>query len=347
MDRGIYNDLVKEYFDVTDTETRRCMVTINEADQDQVLGSLAAKLYDNIVNKVTDIDFGQIPLSKGDITKIPNYFELCDCLTTVRDMMVAKHQTTNSTDTIFGAIENLKKTKKIWEKGYALECEMAVLFYNTIALSIVSSTSILLSACVEFIKNPESGVIDIELAKIAKNKSKDGILFKNLEKFNKACKKGEIEKIFDNVLKAQRSVREAVENNSSVEAVHEDVFAILFGAGMVVGLLSCVIPILHQLTTMLYNLRQDASDYFAAESDIIKLNAEKVNYNRSKTPEQKKKIIARQMKIADRFKKWSNKLMIKASKAETDSERQIKQDNADKKKINDVVDTMPDSASIF
>lgn len=347
MDRKLYNDLVKEYFDVTDTETRRCMVTINEADQDQVLGSLAAKLYDNIVNKATDIDFGQIPLSKGDITKIPNYFELCDCLTTVRDMMVAKHQTTNSTDTIFGAIENLKKTKNIWQKGYALECEMAVVFYNTIALSIVSSTSILLSACVEFIKNPESGVIDIELAKIAKNKSKDGILFKNLEKFNKACKKGEIEKIFENVLKAQRSVREAVENNSSVEAVHEDVFAILFGAGMVVGLLSCVIPILHQLTTMLYNLRQDASDYFAAESDIIKLNAEKVNYNRSKTPEQKKKIIAKQMKIADRFKKWSNKLLIKASKAETDSERQIKQDNADKRKINDVVDTMPDSASIF
>lgn len=347
MDRKLYNDLVKEFFDVTDTETRRCMVTINEADQDQVLGSLAAKLYDNIVNKVTDIDFGQIPLSKGDITKIPNYLELCDCLTTVRDMMVAKHQTTNSTDTIFGAIENLKKTKNVWQKGYALECEMAVVFYNTIALSIVSSTSILLSACVEFIKNPESGVIDIELAKIAKNKSKDGILFKNLEKFNKACKKGEIEKTFDNVLKAQRTVREAVENNSSLEAVHEDVFAILFGAGMVVGLLSCVIPILHQLTTMLYNLRQDASDYFAAESDIIKLNAEKVNYNRSKTPEQKKKIIAKQMKIADHFKKWSNKLMIKASKAETDSERQIKQDNADKKKINDVVDIMPDSASIF
>lgn len=347
MDRKLYNDLVKEFFDVTDTETRRCMVTINEADQDQVLGSLAAKLYDNIVNKVTDIDFGQIPLSKGDITKIPNYLELCDCLTTVRDMMVAKHQTTNSTDTIFGAIENLKKTKNVWQKGYALECEMAVVFYNTIALSIVSSTSILLSACVEFIKNPESGVIDIELAKIAKNKSKDGILFKNLEKFNKACKKGEIEKTFDNVLKAQRTVREAIENNSSLEAVHENVFTILFGAGMVVGLLSCVIPILHQLTTMLYNLRQDASDYFAAESDIIKLNAEKVNYNRSKTPEQKKKIIAKQMKIADHFKKWSNKLMIKASKAETDSERQIKQDNADKKKINDVVDTMPDSASIF
>lgn len=347
MDRKIYNDIVKEHFDVMDTETRRCLLSINEADQDQVLGSLAAKLYDNIVNKVTEIDFGQIPLSKGDITKIPNYHDLCECLTTVHEMMVAKHQTTHSTDTIFGAIENLKKTKRIWEKGYAIECEMAVVFYNTIALSIVSSTSILLSACIEFVKNPESGVIDIELAKIAKNKSLNGILFKNLEHFNKSCKKGEIEKTFDNVLKAQRTVKEAVENESSVEAVKEDVFAILFGAGMAIGLLSCVIPILHQLTTMLYNLRQDASDYFAVESDIIKLNAEKVNYNRTKTPEQKKKIIAKQMKIADRFKNWSNKLMIKSSKAETDSEKQIKQENAEKKKIGDVVDTMPDSASIF
>ena len=130
MDRKLYNDLVKEFFDVTDTETRRCMVTINEADQDQVLGSLAAKLYDNIVNKATDIDFGQIPLSKGDITKIPNYFELCDCLTTVRDMMVAKHQTTNSTDTIFGAIENLKKTKNIFRSAFYIRQVVSYMAYT-------------------------------------------------------------------------------------------------------------------------------------------------------------------------------------------------------------------------
>lgn len=340
MDRRLYNEIIKEHFDVCDDETRRCLLTINEADQNQVLGNLAAKLYDQIINKTTDIDFGQIPLSRGDITKIPNYMDMVECNTIVHDMMVDRKQTTNSVDIIFGAIENLKKTKHIWEKGYGIECEMVVVFYNTIALSIVSATSILLSATIEFIKNPESGVIDIELGKIAKAKSKDGLLFKNLEKFNAACKKGDIEKTFEAVLKAQRAVREEA-------IVQESIWQVLLMGSTIIGLLSCVIPILHQLTAALYNLRQSVAEYLSAEADIIRLNAEKVNYNRSKSEKERKKIIERQNKIADRFKAWSNKLMIKASKAESEAQKQIQKETSKKNKIGDVVDDMPDSASIF
>lgn len=340
MDRKLYNQIIKEHFDVIDTETRKCLLSINEADQNQVLGSLAAKLYDSIVKKITDIDFGQIPNSKGDITKIPNYLEIVECLTTIRDMMVRQRQSTLSVDIIFTSIENMKKYKSLWEKGYNIDSEMTVVFYNTIALSIVSATSLLISAIVEFIKNPDSGIVDIEIAKVSNSKTKDGLLFKNLDSFNKSCKKGDIEKTFTAVLKAQRSVKEAM-------MVTENIVAILFTGAMVVSLLTCVIPILHQLTAMLYNLRQSISEYLSGEADIIRLNAEKVNYNRSKTPEQKKKIIARQHKIADRFKKWSNQLMIKANKAEKEAEKQINEDRAKKSKIGDVIDDLPDSATIF
>lgn len=343
MNRDLYNQYIKEYFDITDRQTRKCLVTINEADQNQVLGSLASKLYDSIVKKVTDIDFGQIPMSKGDITKIPNYMDIMECLTTIRDMMVAKRQSTASADTIFTAVENLKKYKKIWEKGYNIECEVAVVFYNTIALSIVSATSILISATVEFVKDPASEIIDLELAKISNSKTKDGLLFKNLERFNTSCKKGEIEKTFDALLKAQRSVKE----NAESEIVKEDVFTVLMTGATVIGLLSTIIPILHQLTTALYNLRQSVSEYLAGEADIIRLNAEKVQYNRTKTPEQRKKIINKQHKIADHFKKWSNMLMVKSTKANAESERQIAEDKKQKAKLSDVTDTIPDSASIF
>lgn len=340
MLRSQYNEFVKEYFDITDRETRKVLVTINEADQNQVMGSLATKLYDAIVKKVTDIDFGQIPQSRGDITKIPNYLDMVECLTTIRDMMVASKQSTQTADTIFLAIENMKKYQKIWEKGYVLDNEMAIVFYNTIALSIVSAISLLTSATVEFVKNPQSDVIDLELAKVANHKTKDNLLFKNLDKFNKACRKGDIEKIFNEVLKAQRQLKEET-------IVKENIAAILFTGAMVLGLLSTVIPILHQLTNALYCLRQNVAEYLAGEADVIRLNAEKVQYNRAKTPEQKKKIIARQHKIADHFKKWSNKLMIKANKADVEANKKIKEENSNKSKIGDVVDEMPDSASIF
>lgn len=340
MLRSQYNEFVKEYFDITDRETRKVLVTINEADQNQVMGSLATKLYDAIVKKVTDIDFGQIPQSRGDITKIPNYLDMVECLTTIRDMMVASKQSTQTPDIIFLSIENMKKYQKIWEKGYVLDNEMAIVFYNTIALSIVSAISLLTSATVEFVKNPQSDVIDLELAKVANHKTKDNLLFKNLDKFNKACRKGDIEKIFNEVLKAQRQLKEET-------IVKENIAAILFTGAMVLGLLSTIIPILHQLTNALYCLRQNVAEYLAGEADVIRLNAEKVQYNRAKTPEQKKKIIARQHKIADHFKKWSNKLMIKANKADVEANKKIKEENSNKSKIGDVVDEMPDSASIF
>lgn len=340
MLRDQYNALVKEHFDITDRETRKVLVTIDEADQNQVMGNLAAKLYDAIVKKVTDIDFGQIPASKGDITKIPNYLDMVSCLTTIRDMMIESKQSTGSADIIFLAIENMKKYQKIWEKGYFLENEMTIVFYNTITLSIVSAISLLTSATIEFIKNPQSDVIDIELAKVANHKTKDNLLFKNLDKFNKACRKGDIEKVFNEVLKAQRQLKEGT-------IVKESISAILFTGAMVLGLLTTVIPILHQLTNALYCLRQNVAEYLAGEADVIRLNAEKVQYNRAKTPEQKKKIIARQHKIADHFKKWANRLMIKANKADAEAQRQIKEDRSNKSKIGDVIDEMPDSASIF
>ena len=340
MLRDQYNALVKEHFDITDRETRKVLVTIDEADQNQVMGNLAAKLYDAIVKKVTDIDFGQIPASKGDITKIPNYLDMVSCLTTIRDMMIESKQSTGSADIIFLAIENMKKYQKIWEKGYFLENEMTIVFYNTIALSIVSAISLLTSATIEFIKNPQSDVIDIELAKVANHKTKDNLLFKNLDKFNNACRKGYIEKVFNEVLKAQRQLKEGT-------IVKESISAILFTGAMVLGLLTTVIPILHQLTNALYCLRQNVAEYLAGEADVIRLNAEKVQYNRAKTPEQKKKIIARQHKIADHFKKWANRLMIKANKADAEAQRQIKEDRSNKSKIGDVIDEMPDSASIF
>lgn len=341
MNRDLYNQIIKEHFDINDTQTRKVLVSIDEADQNQVLGNLATKLYNSIVKRVTDIDYGQIPLSKGDITKIPNYMDIVECLTTIRDLMQNQRQSTKSADTIFLSIENLKKYKNLWEKAYNLECEIAVVFYNTIALSIVSATSLLTAAAVEFVKNPDSQTIDIELSKVSTNKTKDSLLFKNLEKFNKSCAKGDIEKTFEKILKAQREVRE-----SSV-VVKENITTILFTGAMVISLLTCVIPILHQLTITLYNMRQNVAEYLSGEADIIRLNAEKVQYNRTKTPEQKKKIIAKQNKIADHFKKWANIIMVKSNKAEKESEKEIKKEKENKSKIDDVVDEVPSSATIF
>ena len=54
-----------------------------------------------------------------------------------------------------------------------------------------------------------------------------------------------------------------------------------------------------------------------------------------------------QMKIADRFKRWADKLAVKTTKANKDSEADIQSDALERRKIDDVVDELPDSGTLF
>ena len=53
-----FTKAMNEYFDIQDTKTRKILLAVNEADQNKILTSLTSKLYDNIIDKVDEIDFG-------------------------------------------------------------------------------------------------------------------------------------------------------------------------------------------------------------------------------------------------------------------------------------------------
>ena len=66
-----YDAIMHEYMDICHDETRRYILEQKDPkEQTQVLGKLTSRLYGHITNKVTDIDFGSIPDSRGDITQI-------------------------------------------------------------------------------------------------------------------------------------------------------------------------------------------------------------------------------------------------------------------------------------
>lgn len=355
MLRNEYMSVVKEYFDITDNTTRRCLLSINEADQNQVMASLANKLYNIICKKATDIDFGLIPNSKGDINNIPNFTDIWNSLQTVRELIVNSKQSTAQIDSIIHCIENLQKSKYIWEKAFHINNDLACMYYNTMALSIVSATSIYISSAIEFIKNPDSEGVDIELSRVAKNKSKDGLLFTNIEKFNKAYQKGEIEKTMGGLLKVQKDMHE------SGMVVSESVTLLSLLTGFLAGsipavaasavfigaLITLIIPMMHQLTTFYYHMRIKLSEYLELESQIIRLNAEKLKYDRSKSEDEKKKIADKQRKIADKFYNTAQKISIKSTKADKLADAECKDDQNTKYKIDDVSDNMPDSSVIW
>ena len=215
--------------------------------------------------------------------------------------------------------------------------------------------SLLISSAIEFIKNPDSEGVDIELSRVTKNKSKDGLLFTNIAKFNKAYRKGDIEKAMGGMLKVQKDMHESgLVVNESVTllsllttflASHAGVAGAI-ASGIFIGtIIILIIPMMHQLTVFYYHMRVKLSEYLEVEAQIIRLNAEKIKYDRSKSEEEKKKIADKQRKIADNFSSAAQKIAIKSTKAEKTADQECREN--ENYKIDDVTDSMPDSAEIW
>ena len=353
MNHIVYDKVLKEHFDTADRKSIRTLLSLNEAEQNQAVVALAAKLYEKIVAKVDDIDFGTIPASKGDITKIGNFMEMRDCMDTIRNILVHYKQDTVHLDTIDKAIDNIKDSKKIWEKAFVTDCELAITFYNTITLSIVSAISLLISSSIDFIKEPGNDSFAVSFNKVGYNKSKDKLLFQSLENFNKAYAKGDIDKVMKNIIDTSANVKEsALEESVSLSTLlillntpGGKVVAATIAAAIILN----IIPILHTLVSILYCAKQSVSEYFEIQAKIVQFNAENLKYDYTKSESEIKKIYQKQITIADRFKSIANALAVKMNKADSDARKMIKSDKSEKYKAGDleVQDAPGLTSSIF
>jgi hypothetical protein len=323
---------MNEHFDLNDRETRKILLAVNETDQNQILTALTSKLYDNIVNKVDDIDFGSIPNTKGDVTKLQNYNQIIDCINTIKDLLIQYKQNTNSIDTIRTALNNIQDRTSIWMKAYAIDIELPIIIYNTIVLSIVSSISFLIATCIEFIKSPSQEGFDIMIDRVAIIKTKDNLLFGNLEKFNKSCAKGELDNCMNYIIK-----------NNSKQLLGIDPFTIVGGMA-IAGLLINIIPIMRELIFFFYHSRQRVSDYFDIQADLLHMNAENLRYNSVRPKDEKDRIVKKQLGIVDKFRKISNFMQIKQKEAESKATKDLVE-TSKQYKTNELLDTVPDSAT--
>lgn len=360
------NKALHENFDYRDPVTLRTLAEASDDEQNQLLSALTSKLYDQIVSKVDDIDFGSIPRSRGDITKIENYPQLTECLSILRSIIEQSKEDTRPVDIVFTAVENLKSRAKTFSKAFAIGVELPILTYNTVALAIVSSVSFLIASCIEYIKTPGADTFDIALDHVAYNKTKENLLFENLSLFNSGCQSGQIDIALNDAIKGFRMHEAAEENGEDsvttiiiknadgeekeVQVKSDDLNRIMIqdqpdvetGSDIVkedgdfkavsgtLAILNCILPFIRGLVYFFFHTRQKVSDYFAIQAELIEMNAYRVQSDSNIEPDRRKQIYDRQMKIVRAFKNASNTFAIKFSKAKKNSSDDLA---SDKKKF--------------
>lgn len=361
--------MIREYFDISDPTTRALLLH-EDTNNEQLLAALTNALYDKIVSNVDKIDFGSIPRSRGDITKVEGFENTVECLNIMRKIAIEYKETPDYVDTVLGAINNVKERKAVFMKGYATNMEFPIMLYNLVVLCIEQSVSYMIAVCIQYIKDPESGSMAAALDKVAYNNTKDTLLYDQLNKFNIGCASKQVDLALDEVFKNAKAVKEAVEDMGAtdrlinrkvrprgIDQMPDDLFddadgttepingcgnamntpmgvneGLLSAAVSVVGavanvarytlygvkaLLGCVIPLMRSITYFFIHTRVKASDTLAIQAQFIEANANRLQYSdTSMDDDKKKKVIAKQLKIAEKLRNWSNKLAIDNKKSE-------------------------------
>lgn len=319
----VYNKAITEYFNMSDRKTCRTLTRLNEAGQNTVLMSLTSKLYDKIVAKCDDIDYGEIPATKGDITKLSKYNDMKETISIMHDILKEYKQDTGPIDELSVALSNVEARKDLFERAYRYNCELPIAMYCNVVLGIITGISYMIATCIEFIKDPGTNSFRIALDKMAYAKTKDHMIYNTLKSFNKSCANKDFDKAMEAVLKA------GTKNFAGSVAIG----GIAIG---VIGTILLLIPVLRELIFLFYYTRMRVSDFFDIQADLLQANAYSLESNSTLDVDEQKKIAAKQLKTVERFRKISNTFAIDIKKAEVASTKEKLQDDESKMLIDDI-----------
>lgn len=321
-----YLKIVYEYCDLSDPDFKKRLIYVNEAEQNKVLMSLTAKLYANIVDKANEIDYGDIPETKGDITKLKNYGMMVDTVATLRDIVKEFKQDPKAVNVISEAIANVETRKDEFTKAFRLGYEIPKLIYCTTVLAINDSIAYMIASCIEFIKTPKTESFDMVLDVMRYKKAKDYLIFSNLDKLNREFKNGNIDKIM-------KAISKGAVDKAMTEAANETGKKLSLAGGILIGvalaaigiILLAILGIFQDMVFYWYNTQNKYSQYLEMQAMVMEANANNLDVNHPEWDDAKKKeVYDRQMKLVDKWRNRAEKWRVTAKKAEVDTERELK-----------------------
>lgn len=330
--RSVAMKAFDEHLDMSNGSIRREIMAMNEAEHNKVLTKLTSNLYDHIIKKTSDIDFGEIPDTKGDISKMSNYEDLKDVIAILFDIVKEYKQPTIPVDVLTKALANIETRRELFSKGFRYDCELPCMMYNNLVLSLYTGVSYLIAGCIEFIKSPSEDTFEIALDKVAYAKTKEHILYDSLEKFNKSCESGDFDKAMGVVIEKK------LKKFTGAAA------GIIAGTVIGITIILNIVPILRELVYCHFYTRVRISDFFETQADLLQMNAYNVEHNNTMDPETKREIADKQMKIANHFRYISNKVAIEAKRSDVETNREL-QNTRKKLSLDDLEEEIEISSS--
>lgn len=272
------------------------------------------KMFKSIIEK-KHINFGDIPLSKGNIRDYSGYPAMVDTLNTILKLARESEVITVEKYVLIvqEAIRNIEELSSSYQKGFITKTEYVAMEYNTYVYFCVEATTAILYSFVDYIKTPDQTKIKIVI-KNTKMRA-DEFYFDQLLKFNKSQ---------ENIGVEYRKMLEQLCNKDKNNFIGTST-AIGMSAVMVAAI--AIVPITREVLYQIYNFRGKLSESLDLQVQFLEMNKACVEANSGILENKKSKILQKQEKLAKSIKKLSDIIRVKSAKSIVDSKRELEKDN--------------------
>lgn len=291
-----------------------------------VTRKLEEKLFQSVIDK-KHINFGSIPLSKGNIKDYEGYSAMEGTLNTIKDLATENKagDVIKYVEIVQKAIENIAGMSVAYQKGFQFKNEYIAMEYNSYVYFCVEATTALIYSFVEYVKRPDSDTL-VMVIKNSKLRA-DEFYFEQLKKFNTVCDTQGV-----NYRKMLDTMCTSKDNFIGTTA--------MIGMATVIAAAIAIIPITRAVVYQVYFLRGNISEQLEIQAQFMEMNKTCVEANSALTVQKKKEIVTKQEKLVKTLRKLSDVIRVKSSKSVEVTTKETKNENK-----NLTIDSIKDEVS--
>lgn len=291
--------------EASDAEDKAYLRSMDKQDIKQLNAEYMQRLYKSALERNT-CDFGEIPNSRGDITKLKCYPPTKECLDILEELLSKNRVTVPAISDVKTAIANIITLRTQFMAGFNLGQDYIILTYNTMVMAVLDAVNMLIAEYMNYLTGPSKEPFKLSGKT---DKSRGLVSLDILRSFNKLVADNTLINTFSNLTSGK--------NNFTGMAIP---FAIIGG-------LIAVLTLTRQAILYFYQSRVKLSDYLEMEASFLEAN--KLSVEASKLSDEKKtKVLMKQEKVILKMRRLADRLKINNEDAGRAAKEAEKKENS-------------------
>ena len=281
------------------------------------------KLYESVLKYGNKCDFGTIPKSKGDITKVDGIEDTVQCLD-ILNQLHTKHnipiQDIADIRTVISAITRLKRS---FEFGFKTNNDYLIITYNTIVMAVLDATSNLIADYTSYMVTPN----DVQYQGVSKsNKKRESVSIDTIRRFAKLSADGTLDSTVNSIVNIATKRSAGTRTTNDAVVTESLTVAVVITAGILLGI-KLIIEGIRSLIFGAYNSRVKVAEYLEMQATFLEMNRLVVE-NTNRPASQKEKILKNQEKVILKLRRLADKIKINSEDMSAKGDKLAKQENA-------------------